>query len=90
MFVILNAYLVVSHEHHKRGSSGIPSFFQKKVPFEMGQYMDEKGRLCISYWCRLYNLRITESLFEIVSSFHGMDVCVYVHMCAINIFSDAI
>merc|ERR1712130_765876 len=48
------------------------SFYQKKLPFELGKYNDEKGRLCISYWCRLYKLRITEILFEIISNYHVM------------------
>eukprot|EP01084_Bolivina_argentea_P022731 42263_1 len=58
--------------HHKRGSSGIPHFFQKKLAFELGQYVDEKARLFISYYCRLYGLRITEQLFDIISTFHVM------------------
>ncbi len=68
--------------HHKRGSSGIPHFFQKKLAFELGQYVDEKARLFISYYCRLYGLRITEQLFDIISTFHGIYIyilCFYNH-----------
>eukprot|EP00483_Globobulimina_turgida_P003026 UN03031 len=59
-------------QHHRRGSSGIPHFYQKKLAFELGQYLDEKARLFISHFCRLYALRITENLFEIISTFHVM------------------
>ena len=64
----------------KSEPSGIPSFYQKKLAFDMCQYFDEKARLVISHWCRLYCLRITEALFATISSFHGVSPSVYLAM----------
>ena len=46
--------------------------------------MDEKARLFISYWCRLYGLRIPETLFETISSFHGMQYMIR-NICTLSL-----